>query len=98
MVPGNNNYSTGRGVEELLAAYVQIRSQELKVEPHLLADRKQIHSFVKAHETKDAFKDHSLFQGWRKDLIGNDLHLILEGRQGLGIDKGKVGLIPANNK
>ena len=31
VVPETNNYSTGRGVEELLAAYVQIRSQELKV-------------------------------------------------------------------
>ena len=98
VVPETNNYSTGRGVEELLAAYVQIRSQELKVEPHLLADRKQIHSFVKAHELKDTYKEHSLLQGWRKDLIGNDLHLILEGRQGLGIDQGKVGLIPYPKK
>lgn len=98
VIPESNNYSTGRGVEEFLAAYVQIRSQELKVEPHLLADRKQIHSFVKAHELKDAFREHPLFQGWRKDLIGNDLHLLLAGQQGLGINKGKVGLIPSSDK
>jgi len=93
-LPESSGYATSRGVEELLAAYVQIRSEELKIEPHILADRKQIHSFVRCHEQEESFEDHSLFQGWRKHLIGRDLHLILGGEQGLIINKkGKVTLI-----
>ncbi|NIQ02807.1 MAG: ribonuclease D [Nitrospinaceae bacterium] len=93
-VPESSHYSTGRGVEELLAAFVQIRSEELKIEPHMLADRKMIHSFVVCHEKSDDLKKHPLFHGWRKELIGADLHLLLEGKRGLTINRdGKVSLI-----
>lgn len=99
--PESSRYSTGRGVEELLAAFVQIRSEALKIEPHMLADRKTIHSFVEFHEKKEDLEQHPLFHGWRKDLIGSDLHLLLEGERGLYINhNGKVKLThsPANNK
>ncbi|CAI2718726.1 ribonuclease D [Nitrospina watsonii] len=93
-LPEGTSYATNRGVEELLAAYVQIRSEELKIEPHLLADRKLIHSFVACHEQEEGLEEHPLFEGWRKHLIGSDLHLILEGQQGLIINKkGRVTLI-----
>jgi len=98
-LPESDSYATNRGVEELLAAYVQIRSEELKIEPHMLADRKQIHSFVRVHEQSDNLDDHPLYQGWRKGLIGNDLHQILEGRQGLIINKkGHVSLTNGNHR
>jgi len=100
-VPESSHYSTGRGVEELLAAFVQIRSEVLKIEPHMLADRKMIHSFVEFHEKKEDLEQHPLFHGWRKELIGSDLHLLLEGERGLYInDNGKVDLThsPSNNK
>ena len=100
-IPESSHYSTGRGVEELLAAFVQIRSEVLKIEPHMLADRKMIHSFVEFHEKKEDLEKHPLFHGWRKELIGSDLHLLLEGERGLSINPGgKVQLIhfPANNK
>ena len=94
--PESSHYSTGRGVEELLAAFVQIRSEVLKIEPHMLADRKMIHSFVELHEKKEDLQKHPLFHGWRKELIGSDLHLLLEGERGLSINPGgKVQLIPA---
>ncbi|MGP0630640.1 ribonuclease D [Nitrospina sp. 32_T5] len=93
-LPEGTSYATTRGVEELLAAYVQIRSEELRIEPHILADRKLIHSFVRFHEQEDNLDEHPLFHGWRKHLIGRDLHMILEGEQGLIINKkGRVGLI-----
>ena len=60
-----------------------------------------IHSFVEFHEKKEDLEQHPLFHGWRKDLIGSDLHLLLEGERGLCINPdGKVQLIhsPANNK
>jgi len=94
--PESSHYSTGRGVEELLAAFVQIRSEVLKIEPHMLADRKMIHSFVEFHEKNEDLQKHPLFHGWRKELIGSDLHLLLEGERGLSINPGgKVQLIPA---
>jgi ribonuclease D len=99
-IPDSSHYSTGRGVEELLAAFVQIRSEVLKIEPHMLADRKMIHSFVEFHEKKEDLEKHPLFHGWRKELIGSDLHLLLEGERGLSINHdGKVHLIhpPENN-
>ncbi len=92
-VPETSHYSTGRGVEELLAAFVQIRSEEIKIEPHMLADRKMIHSFVEFHEKKEDLQKHPLFHGWRKGLIGEDLHLLLAGERGLSINHdGKVHL------
>ena len=99
VLPESESYATNRGVEELLSAYVQIRSEELKIEPHMLADRKQIHSFVHYHEQNDSLDEHPLFKGWRKGLIGSDLHQILEGRQGLVINKkGRVSLTNGNHR
>lgn len=87
-------YATRPGVEGLLAAYVQIRCEELKIEPNMLADRKLIHEFVKHYEQQSDMDNIPLFQGWRKELIGKTLYSILDGKAGLAIDKGgKVCLI-----
>jgi ribonuclease D len=89
-----SGYSTSPGVESLLAAYVQIRSEELKIEPNMLADRKLIHEFVKYCELGKNLDELPLFQGWRKELIGKTLYSILNGQVGLVVDKaGKVSLI-----
>ncbi len=94
VLPENNGHTTVRGVEELLAAYVQIRSEELKIEPSVLADRKQIHSFVTHYEHKLDMEEHFLFQGWRKAFIGSPMLSLLSGKVGLKIDaSGQVCLI-----
>ena len=93
-LPESNGHGTTRGVEELLAAYVQIRSEELKIEPSVLADRKKIHSFVTHFEQKQDIEEHILFQGWRKELIGLPMFSLLSGKMGLKIDpSGQVCLI-----
>ena len=93
-LPKNNGHATTRGVEELIAAYVQIRSEELKIEPSVLADRKKIHSFVSHFEQKQVMDEHILFQGWRKELIGIPMLSLLSGKMGLKIDpSGQVRLI-----
>jgi len=93
-IPETNSFSTRSGVEELLAAYVQVRSEELKIEPHILADRKQIHDFVRRHELKESLDDHPLFKGWRKSLIGEELHDLLVGKAGLTINgQGRVVMV-----
>jgi ribonuclease D len=93
-LPENNGHATTRGVEELLAAYVQIRSEELKIEPSVLADRKKIHSFVTHFEENEDMEEHILFQGWRKELIGTPMFSLLSGKVGLKVDpSGQVRLI-----
>ncbi|MCA9483923.1 MAG: ribonuclease D [Nitrospina sp.] len=97
-IPESNSYTTRRGVEELLAAYVQVRSEDLKIEPHILADRKQIHDFVKRHELKESLEGHPMLTGWRHGLIGAELHELLIGRAGLTInDEGRVVLVRNGN-
>ncbi len=92
-LPESNGHATTRGVEELLSAYVQIRSEELKIEPSILADRKQIHSFVAHFEQKEDMEEHFLFQGWRKELIGSPMFSLLSGKVGLKINpSGQVRL------
>ncbi|MZH45657.1 MAG: ribonuclease D [Nitrospinae bacterium] len=94
VLPENNGHATTRGVEELLSAYVQIRSEELKIEPSVLADRKQIHSFVAHYEKKEDLEKHFLFQGWRKELIGAPMFSLLSGQVGLKINpSGQICLI-----
>ena len=93
VLPESNGHTTTRGVEEVLSAYVQIRCEELKIEPSVLADRKQIHSFVAHFEQKLDMEEHFLFQGWRKELIGSPMLALLSGKVGLKIDSsGQVRL------
>ena len=93
-LPESNGHATTRGVEELLSTYVQIRSEELKIEPSVLADRKQIHSFVAHFEKKEDMEENFLFQGWRKELIGSPMFSLLSGKVGLRINpSGQVRLI-----
>lgn len=98
-IPESKRTQTLLGVEELLAAYIQIRSEELKIEPHVLSDRRQIHEFVRQYQQNGNLNDHPLLKGWRRELIGSDLYAILEGKVGLAIHKnGKAYLIPAGTK
>lgn len=98
-LPEFDGYSTGKGVEELLAAYIQIRSEELKIEPSVLAHRKRIHDFVKCFERKENLEEHFLMQGWRKEYVGDLLMSILDGSKAMVIGKnGKVQLIPTEKK
>jgi len=98
-LPEFDGYSTGKGVEELLAAYIQIRSEELKIEPSVLAHRKRIHDFVKCFEQKENLDEHFLMQGWRKEYVGDLLKSILNGGKALTIGKnGKVQLIPSEKE
>ena len=88
-------YKAPPGVEEMLSAFVQIRADQLKIEPSVLADRKKINDFIKCFEQKLGFGDHPLFCGWRKQAIGDQLHLVLMGQRALAIGKnGKLRDFP----
>ncbi len=95
VLPENEGHVTSRGVEELLAAFVQIRSEEMKIEPSILAQRKQVHDLVKCFDQKQDLENHFLFQGWRREAIGTELLAFLNGERGLAIDRdGQVTTIP----
>ncbi len=95
VLPESDGYSTTRGIEELLSAFVQIRSEELKIEPSVLADRKRIHSFATHFEQKLDMDEHFLLQGWRRECIGEPMLRLLNGEVGLKINpSGQVTLIP----
>ena len=88
-------YKAPPGVEEMLSAFVQIRADQLKIEPSVLADRRKINDFVKCFEQKLGFEDHPLLCGWRKQAIGDQLHLVLMGQRALAIEKnGKLRDFP----
>lgn len=95
ILPESDGYSTMRGIEELLSAFVQIRSEELKIEPSVLADRKRIHRFATHFEQKLDMDENFLLQGWRREYIGKPMLSLLKGEVGLKINpSGAVALIP----
>ena len=95
ILPESDGHSTTRGIEELLSAFVQIRSEELKIEPSVLADRKRIHSFATHFEQRMNLDEHFLLKGWRKECIGKPMLSLLNGEVGLKINPlGQVTLIP----
>ena len=97
-LPELDVYRSPPGVEELLAAYVQVRADELKVEPTVLADRKKIHDFVKCYyQGKSSVEGHFLYRGWRKEGIGTLLHSVLKGEQCLTIgEEGQLQVLPVD--
>ena len=90
-----DGYSTTRGIEELLSAFVQIRSEELKIEPSVLADRKRIRCFATHFGQKLNMDENFLLKGWRKECIGEPMLKLLNGEVGLKINPlGQIALIP----
>ena len=81
-----DGHSTTRGIEELLSAFVQIRSEELKIEPSVLADRKRIRCFATHFGQKLNMEENFLLQGWRKKCIGEPMLKINPS--------GQIALIP----
>jgi ribonuclease D len=89
-LPELDVYKPHPGVEEMLSAFVQIRAEQLKIEPSVLAGRKTINDFVRYFDKKLDIKNHPLLCGWRKNAIGDHLHLVLKGGKAIAInDKGK---------
>ena len=84
-LPIKEMYNAPPGVEELITAFVQIRADELQIEPSVLAGRKRIHDFVKCFDQNLDMKNHSLLCGWRKEAIGDLLYALLKGQSALAI-------------
>ncbi|HIF03218.1 MAG TPA: ribonuclease D [Nitrospinaceae bacterium] len=84
-------YKAPPGIEEILSALVQIKADQLNIEPSVLADRKKVNNFVKCFDQNLSIKNHPLFSGWRKEAIGDQLYLALSGKTALAIgENGKL--------
>ncbi len=94
ILPDSDIYNTRPGVENLLASYVQIRGEEMKIEANVLADRKMIHQFVRGFELGENLDDLPVYQNWRKEMVGDRFYSILCGEKGLFVNSsGNLALV-----
>ena len=73
------------GLVELLQAVLKARATEAEIAPTLLATSADLQALVEAKERKSTI-DLPLLRGWRKQLVGELLTQILEGRVTVSVD------------
>jgi ribonuclease D len=81
----------------LLESWLYARATEAEIAPSMLATRGDLKTLAAAHyhgETPDL----ALLQGWRRELVGQDLLDLLEGKKALKLDgrKGKIEAVDAS--
>ncbi|MDR1421627.1 MAG: ribonuclease D [Coriobacteriales bacterium] len=69
---------------DLMNALVRLRAHELHIAPSYLASASELKALAAGE------KDLDLFRGWRRDLIGEELLALLEGRLALSFHAGKL--------
>lgn len=72
----------------LLMALLNLKASKAKVAPGVLATREDIQSLVEAFPNLDDV-DLPILNGWRRELVGNDLLEVLSGRAKLGVNSHK---------
>ncbi len=75
----------GEPLVRLLEAWLYARSVEMEIASSMLASRTQIKALVNG-ALSAKMPDLSILKGWRRELVGQDLLDILEGRLRLTID------------
>jgi ribonuclease D len=76
------------GLVELLQAVLKARATEAEIAPTLLATSAELQALVEAKEKRRTI-DLPLLRGWRKQLVGDLLTQILEGRVIVSVDPTK---------
>lgn len=79
------------GVLDLLKAYMSQRSEELGIASETIATSKDLERLAKDDERERFAKDHSILQGWRRELVGDHLCQILRGEVSLAVDPESEG-------
>ena len=80
-------------IADLLGALVRLRAQERDVAPTQLATRAQIERVAAEGE----FAEVSVLSGWRREVVGEDLLALREGRLRLIVKDGVVSVEPAED-
>lgn len=71
---------------DLLSAVVRLQAAEHRINPQVLASRKDLEKFLEAPQVS------RLCQGWRRQLIGEDLQALLAGHKQLHIEQGRLAI------
>lgn len=73
------------GVTEVLQAVLRARAEQNRIAPGLLATQSDLQELVQAH-ARGAAQTVPLMQGWRRELVGEELLALLHGRACVRID------------
>ena len=84
------------GLVELLQAVLKARAAEAEIAPTLLATSADLQALVEAKE-KRRTPDMPVLRGWRRDLIGDLLLQILDGKVTVSVDPDKGTLRMSQN-
>jgi ribonuclease D len=76
------------GLVELLQAVLKARAAEAEIAPTLLATSADLQTLVEAKE-KHRIPDLPVLRGWRRELIGDLLLQILDGKLRVSVDPDK---------
>ena len=79
-------------VARLLEAWLYARSLEAEIAPSMLATRGDLKSLAAGHH-RGVLPELGLLEGWRRDLAGQDLLDILDGKRALQVAGGKISAI-----
>lgn len=94
-LPSRPRRPKGRDVKaatDLLRAYLSQRAGEVGVAAETLATTAELERLARDGERERFAKDHSVLQGWRRELVGEDLLRILRGEVTVAIDPGTSAL------
>ena len=70
---------------DVLTAVVRLRADENSINPTILASRKDLEELL-----FDNVCDHTVLQGWRCNMVGEELQALLQGQFSLRLDSGSV--------
>ena len=79
-------------VARLLEAWLYARSLEAEIAPSMLATRGDLKTLAAGHH-RGVLPELPLLDGWRRDLAGQDLLDILDGKRALQVDGGKLSAV-----
>ncbi|MBL4847793.1 MAG: ribonuclease D [Planctomycetes bacterium] len=87
------NHKRVGGVLDLLKAFLGQRSEELGIASETVATSGDLERLAKDEKRERFAKDHRILQGWRGELIGEDLCKILRGEVRLAVDPEQPGRV-----
>jgi ribonuclease D len=79
----------------LAQALVRYRSQESGVAVELIATQAELSALVGAHRRGDGADHLPVTQGWRGELVGDELAELLAGRRSLTVEGGRLRVRPS---
>ena len=74
-------------VAALAAPFARIRCQDADLAPELVANREQLERFLEAIVAEEDLAELPLGQGWRRELLGDDLVRLVNGEIALSLNR-----------